>query len=56
MASAFQLTGGTNDINPQMMKVRCTASAATKDLATSIAVPIPVQRLATGNRAQVLRF
>lgn len=55
MASVAALTGGTNDVNPQYMKVRVTSSG-TSAATTSVAVPIPVQRLATGGRAQVLEI
>jgi len=56
MSSSAALTGGTNDVNPQFMKVRVTSSSTTANTVTSVAVPIPVQRLATGGRAQVLEI
>jgi len=54
MGSVKALTGGTNDVNPQPLRVRVTQ--ASNNNAASIAVPIPVQRLTTGGRAQVLEI
>lgn len=46
------LTGGTGDINPQYMNLQVVQSAA--DTTTQAAQPIPVQRLQTAGRAQVM--
>jgi len=46
------LTGGTNDVNPQFMNLSVTQSAA--DTFTQITTQIPIQRLATMGRAQVM--
>ena len=46
------LTGGTNDVNPQFMNLTINESAA--DTFTQIAQQIPIQRLATMGRAQVM--
>ena len=62
MASARSLTGGTNDVNPQPL--RCRAAPSTFATITTgiqagvatVALPIPVQRLSTGGRAQVLEI
>lgn len=61
MSSARSLTGGTNDVNPQPL--RCTVSGATtaqtgawQSVAATVALPIPVQRLSTGGRAQVMEI
>jgi len=62
MSSGYQLTGGTNDVNPQPLRCRVTpasittgATGPTAQTAT-VALPIPVQRLGTGGRAQVLEI
>lgn len=46
------LTGGTGDVNPQWLKISTTQSAA--DTFTSSTNPIPVQRLPTGGKSQVM--
>lgn len=46
------LTGGTNDVNPQFMNLSVTQSAA--DTFTQTTTQIPIQRLATMGRAQVM--
>ena len=46
------LTGGTNDVNPQYMNLSLTQSGA--DTFTQSATQIPIQRLATMGRAQVM--
>ena len=46
------LTGGTNDVNPQYMTLSVTQSAA--DTYTQVSQQIPIQRLATMGRAQVM--
>lgn len=58
MASSRALTGGTNDVNPQPLRARITLTALTTDTRalSSIALPVPVQRLGAGNRAQVLEI
>jgi len=60
MASSRALTGGTNDVNPQPLRcrVQCsqTSSAGYKSTAATVALPIPVQRLSTGGRAQVMEI
>jgi len=48
------LTGGTRDVSPQLLTVRVTQSAA--DTATTGTLAIPVQRLPTGNMAQVMEI
>lgn len=61
MASGRALTGGTGDVNPQPLRCRVVAAAGTaaatggSGLAT-VAIPIPVQRLSTGGRAQVMEI
>lgn len=58
MASSRALTGGTNDVNPQPLRARVTLTALTTRTRalSSIALPVPVQRLGAGNRAQVLEI
>lgn len=60
MASSWALTGGSGDVNPQPLKFRVSPTVGTqaKDTITfySVAVPIPVQRLDSGNRAQVMEI
>lgn len=46
------LTGGTGDVNPQWMSFVATQSGA--DATTTTTVAIPVQRLPTGGKAQVM--
>lgn len=46
------LTGGTGDVSPQLMTLTATQTAA--DTVTSVQFPIPVQRLPTGTKAQVM--
>lgn len=46
------LTGGTNDVNPQFMNLSLTQSGI--DTFTQSATQIPIQRLATMGRAQVM--
>lgn len=62
------LTGGTRDVNCQPMKFRITPSAAIPATSvvlagalssancTSVAIPIPVQRLNSGRKAQVMEL
>lgn len=59
----MSLTGGTNDVNPQPLRCRITPSTFTTALIPSnaastvtVALPIPVQRLGTGGRAQVMEI
>lgn len=60
MASARSLTGGTNDVNPQPLRCSVTTTATSSGTryvaAQTVALPIPVQRLSTGGRAQVLEI
>lgn len=46
------LTGGTKDVNPQYMVISGTQTAA--DTFTQVSQQIPIQRLATMGRAQVM--
>lgn len=46
------LTGGTKDVNPQYMNLKGTQSAA--DTYTQFTFPVPIQRLQSMNRAQVM--
>lgn len=47
------LTGGTGDVNPQLLSIRVTQTAA--DTTTSAQAMLPIQRLAQGSRrAQVM--
>lgn len=52
MASRRALTGGSMDVNPQLMSFSITQSGL--DSTTSVAIPIPIQRLPQGRGAQVL--
>lgn len=52
MMSEGGLTGGTGDINPQWMSFVATESSA--DTTTTTTQAVPVQRLPTGGRAQVM--
>lgn len=54
MSSNRALTGGTNDVNGQFLTLTLTQSAA--DTTTSGSFPIPIQRLPTNGRAQVLEI
>ena len=46
------LTGGTGDVSPQFMSFSATQSAA--DTTTTATQQVPIQRLPTGQRAQVM--
>jgi hypothetical protein len=48
------LTGGTGDVNPQWLKISVTQSGA--DTFTQSTNPVPVQRLPTSGRAQVMEI
>lgn len=48
------LTGGTGDVNPQYMNITVTQSAA--DTTTTQTQAIPIQRLPSGGRAQVMEI
>lgn len=48
------ITGGTGDVNPQFMKIFVTQSAA--DTTTTSTNPIPIQRLPSSGRAQVMEI
>lgn len=48
------ITGGTGDVNPQFLTFTATQSGA--DTVTSTAQAIPIQRLPSGGRAQVLEL
>jgi len=52
MSSRRALTGGTGDVNPQYISVALNQSAA--DSTNTFALNIPVQRLPTGGKAQVM--
>lgn len=54
MATRRALTGGTGDVNPQYLSFRILQSAA--DTRTTLQIPLPIQRMATGGsqRAQVM--
>lgn len=52
--SAASLTGGTGDVNPQYFTNFASQSAA--DTNTTTAYPIPIQRLNTSGRAQVMEI
>lgn len=62
MSSRYDLTGGTNDVNPQPLRCRVTPTAIVAAGTTltgstnTVALPIPVQRLGSGGRAQVLEI
>lgn len=63
MSSSRALTGGTNDVNPQPLKcvvtptaITTAASGSAASGANTVALPIPVQRLSTGGRAQVMEI
>lgn len=46
------LTGGTGDVNPQYINMTVTQSAA--DTTTTLTQALPIQRLPTGGKAQVM--
>lgn len=46
------ITGGTGDVNPQFMQVSAAQSAG--DTTTTTTLALPIQRLPTGGRAQVV--
>lgn len=48
------LTGGTGDVNPQYLSILASQSAA--DTTTTTQVQLPIQRLPTGGRAQVMEL
>lgn len=55
----MSLTGGTRDVNPQPMKFQIKPPAAVTSATPTIvavAVPIPVQRIPSGRRAQVMEI
>lgn len=52
--SRDSLTGGTKDVNPQFMHLTATESAV--DTTTTVAFPIPIQRLQNAGRAQVMEI
>lgn len=64
MSSVRALTGGSHDVNPQPLRARVVPASFTGGLApafgttsvATVAIPIPVQRLASGGRAQVLEI
>lgn len=49
---ASTLTGGTGDVNPQLLRQLCSVSAAAAGVTTTVAMP--VQRLPQSGRAQVM--
>ena len=48
------LTGGTGDVSPQFFNMSQTQSAA--DTTTTGTFPVPIQRLPTGGKAQVMEL
>ncbi len=52
MSSSRALTGGTRDVNPQWLSFSANQTSA--DTTRTVAQAIPVQRLPTGGRAQVI--
>lgn len=52
MASRRALTGGTGDVNPQQLSWHIAQSG--NDATTTLAITLPVQRLPSQARAQVL--
>jgi len=55
MASAYALTGGTKDVNPQYMAGELITSGAA-DTTYSAEIPLPVQRLNNKNRSMVMEI
>jgi len=55
MASAYALTGGTKDVNPQYMSGEVT-TGATANATYSAEIPLPVQRLNNKNRSMVMEI
>lgn len=53
MATRRALTGGTGDVNPQWFTTNAVAITTTYN---DVATPIPIQRLATSGRAQVMEI
>jgi len=61
MSSTGALTGGSGDVNPQALKLRSqvtTASVATAGswLFSTASIAVPVQRLPSGSKAQVMEI
>lgn len=55
MSSTKELTGGTGDVNPQLLHVRVTQQ--TTDLNTILQIPIPLQRISSrGTRSLVFEL
>jgi len=54
MASKYELTGGTKDVNPQYLN--CTVTATVKDKTHHAEVALPVQRLNNRNRSMVMEI
>lgn len=57
MATRRALTGGTGDVNPQFVTLNATQTGT--DTTTTVAFPIPIQRLGTSRgseRAQVMEL
>lgn len=46
------LTGGTRDVNPQFLSIRAVQTGT--DVTFSAQIPLPIQRLPTGGKAQVV--
>lgn len=53
MASRYELTGGTKDVNPQVFST-AVASKTEHNITYSAEFPLPVQRLNNRNRAMVM--
>jgi hypothetical protein len=52
MSSRRALTGGTGDVNPQFISFRATQTVT--DATAVLTIPVPIQRMPSGGRAQVL--
>jgi len=55
MASTSALTGGTKDVNPQVMSATLRSGTNTNESYT-VEVPLPVQRLNNRNRSMVMEI
>lgn len=54
MATRRALTGGTGDVNPQFLPFNIVQSG--NDATTTLTINVPIQRLPTQGRAQVLEI
>jgi hypothetical protein len=48
------LTGGTGDVNPQWLRISAAQSGT--DATTTVQQQLPIQRLPTGNRSQIIEI